>query len=450
MRRPIIFVTTLFLAAALSATENKSQSLLDIYNLALAHDPTLASALNANQAAQELIEQSKALYRPVVNFSATTSASQADIHFKGTGVPFPNGSRSFSGYQYGVEARQPIFRHQNKVQMEQLHTQVSQADKQLHLTLQTVMLQTTLNYFQVLMAQDKVTLIIAQKAAILRQLEQAKVNFDVGNATITDVNEAQSRFDWIAAEEISNLNALEIAKHELETMIGEVPSNLAAIKTDIKTNTLSQNLEQWLKVAEESNLNIQIQQDKATLSNQEIERNQAEHLPTVDAVASYSETYANGSIYGFGSDISNGTIGLQLQVPIYQGGAISSRVRQAVINKHKAQDDIDITRRQTALATQMAYLNLNTSINQIKAYEQALNSSQSQLESTQTGYEVGIRTSLDVLNAQQQLFAAKRNLLEARYQYLMNIIRLKSAAGILSDTDLVDINQQLQLPVVEN
>ena len=450
MRKPIIFITTLFLAAAISASENKPQSLLDIYNLALAHDPTLASALNANQAAQELIEQSKALYRPIVNFSASTNASQADIHFKGTGVPFPNGSRTFSGYQYGVEARQPIFRRQNMVQMEQMHTQVSQTDKQLHLTLQTVMLQTTLNYFQILMAQDKLTLIGAQKAAILRQLEQAKANFDVGNTTITDVNEAQSRFDWIAAEEISAMNALEISKHELETMIGEIPSNLATIKTDIKANTLNQTLEQWLKVAEESNLNIQIQQDRATLSNQEIERSQAEHLPTVDAVVSYSETYANGSIYGFGSDISNGTIGLQLQVPIYQGGAISSRVRQAVINKHKAQDDIDIIRRQTALATQMAYLNLNTSINQIKAYEQALSSSQSQLESTQTGYEVGIRTSLDVLNAQQQLFAAKRNLLEARYQYLMNIIRLKSTSGILSDTDLADINQQLQLPVLEN
>jgi outer membrane protein len=134
---------------------------------------------------------------------------------------------------------------------------------------------------------------------------------------------------------------------------------------------------------------------------------------------------------------------VQLQVPLYQGGATSSRVRQAVLNKQKAQDDVDIARRQTELDTQRSYLNLSTSIAQVKAYEQALTSSQSQVDSTSTGYDVGVRTSVDVLNAQQQLFAAKRDLLQARYSYLVNIIRLKAASGVLSETDLADINQQL-------
>jgi len=447
MRQSLLLITALFATTALATPASKAskpQSLMDIYNLALAHDPTLASALNGNKAAQELIEQAKALYRPVVNFSAEASAAQADVNYKGRGIPFPNGVRSYEGYQVGVEARQPLFRKENLVQMEQLRTQVSQADKQLHLTLQNLMLRTAQSYFDTLIAQDKLDLIRAQKAAILSQLDQAKTNFEVGSATITDSNEAQARFDLIVAQEIAAQNAFEIAKRSLEAIIGEMPHCLAKVRADLKPNALKQPLDEWLKVAADSNLSIQIQQDMATLSNQEIERNQAAHLPTVDAVASYTQTSANGSNFGFGSDINTGTIGVELNLPLYQGGATSSRVRQAVLNKQKALDDVELARRQTELDTQTAYLNLNSSIAQVNAYQQALISSQSQLDSTQTGYEAGIRTSVDVLNAQQQLFSAKRDLLAARYEYLLNIIRLKAAVGVIGDGDLADVNLQLE------
>ncbi|GAB6141004.1 TolC family outer membrane protein [Methylosoma difficile] len=447
MRQSLLLITALFATTALAtpaSSVNKPQSLMDIYNLALAHDPTLASALNANKASQELIEQAKALYRPVVNFSAEASAAQSDVNYKGRGIPFPNGVRSYEGYQVGVEARQPLFRKENLVQMEQLRTQVSQADKQLHLTLQNLMLRTAQSYFDTLIAQDKLDLIRAQKAAILSQLDQAKTNFEVGSATITDSNEAQARFDLIVAQEIAAQNAFEIAKRSLQAIIGEMPHSLAKVRADLKPNALKQPLDEWLKVAADSNLSIQIQQDMATLSSQEIERNQAAHLPTVDAVASYTQTSANGSNFGFGSDINTGTIGVELNLPLYQGGATSSRVRQAVLNKQKALDDVELARRQTELDTQTAYLNLNSSIAQVNAYQQALISSQSQLDSTQTGYEAGIRTSVDVLNAQQQLFSAKRDLLAARYEYLLNIIRLKAAVGVIGDGDLADVNLQLE------
>jgi outer membrane protein len=162
-------------------------------------------------------------------------------------------------------------------------------------------------------------------------------------------------------------------------------------------------------------------------------------------VANYSDNYNNGGLNGFGTELNSAIIGLQLQIPLYQGGAISSRVRQAMLNQQKAKDDLEIARRQTDLETQRAFLNLNSSIAQIKALEQALISSQSQLDSTKLGYEVGVRISVDVLNAQQQLFSAKRDLLQARYNYLVNIIRLKSATGIVAEADLQDINQQLVL-----
>lgn len=423
----------------------KVNSLIDVYHQALAKDPTLASALSANRAAQEIIEQSKALYRPVVNFNASTFASQTDLAFIGTGFNQfrDQGRQNFEGYSYGIEARQPIFRKQILVQIEQARTQVSQADKQYHLSQQNLILRTTQAYFDVLIAQDRIDLIEAQKAAILGQLEQAKATFEVGTATVTDVNEAQARYDLIVAQEIAAVNEHQIAKRAIEAITGSVPDKLASAKADIQVNQPGQTIQDWQQVAVQNNLNIQIQQDALKLAEQEVERANAGHYPTLDGVASYNQNYVNGGTSGIGNDLQNGTIGLQLQIPLYQGGAISSRARQAVLNKQKALDDVEIARRETDLETQRAYLNLSTSIAQVKALDQALISSQSQLDSTKLGYEVGVRTSVDVLNAQQQLFSAKRDLLQARYNYLVNIIRLKAASGLVAEADLLDINQQL-------
>ncbi|HNV88350.1 MAG TPA: TolC family outer membrane protein [Methylotenera sp.] len=440
-----VLPSTALLAAEDMPSQTKPQSLMDIYNQALAHDPALASALSANKAAQEIIEQGKALYRPTVNFNASASASQTDNKFIGTGFNQfrTEGRQNFEGYNYGVEARQPIYRKQNLVQMDQSKTQVSQADKQYHLSQQELILRTTQAYFEVLIAQDKIDLIAAQKAAILSQLEQAKATFEVGTSTITDVNEAQARYDLIVAQEIAAVNEHQIAKRSVAAITGEVPAKLATAKTDIQVKQLSQSMQDWQQVAVQNNLNIQIQQDALKLAEQEVERTQAGHLPTLDAVASYTKNYANGGTSGVGNDLDNATIGLQLQIPLYQGGAISSRARQAVLNKQKALDDIEIARRQADLETQRAYFNLSTTIAQVKALEQALISSQSQLDSTKLGYEVGVRTSVDVLNAQQQFYSAKRDLLQARYNYLVNIIRLKSATGLVGEADVQDINQQL-------
>lgn len=430
---------------AIAEESAKKQDLLAIYSQALAHDPTLASAKNANLAAQEIIEQGKALYRPTINFNAGASASQTHIKFTGAGFNAfrAEGSQNFQGYQYGVEARQPIYRKQNLVQMDQSKTQVSQADKQLYLSQQDLIMRTTQAYFDVLNAQDRIALIGAQKTAILSQLDQAKANFEVGTSTITDVNEAQARYDLIVAQEIAAINEHQIAKGAIEAVTGEMPGELATGKTIIEVVQPPQSMQDWQQIATENNLNIQIQQDALKLAEQEVERAEAGHLPTLDAVGSYTSSYADGGTSGVGNDLQNATIGVQLQIPLYQGGAISSRARQAVLNKQRAMDDVEIARRQTGLDTQRAYLNLSTSIAQVKALEQALTSSQSQLDSTKLGYEVGVRTSVDVLNAQQQLFSAKRDLLQARYNYLVNVIRLKFTSGVLTEADLQQINHQL-------
>lgn len=446
MLKHIAAIVTLSVALVAQAqADEKAYSLIEIYQQALAHDPQLASALSANRAAQEIIEQGKALYRPTVNFNADANKLSTDIRY--IGADRAPSTSSFETYKYGVDLRQPIYRKQNLVQMDQSKTQVSQADKQLHLTQQDLILRVTQAYFDVLIAQDKIDLIAAQKSAILSQLEQAKANFEVGTSTITDVNESQARFDLVLAQEIATKNELQIAKHAIQALTGKVPQKLATVKADIKTHQLEQPMDKWLEVAAINNLNIQIQQDAAKFAEQEVERLGAAHLPTLDAVVSYTDSYANGSASAFsaGNELKTGTIGLQLQIPIYQGGAISSRVRQAVLSQQKAQDDVGIARSNTELETQRAYLNLSTSIAQVKAFEQALISSQSQVDSTKLGYEVGVRTSVDVLNAEQQYFSAKRDLLQSRYNYLVNIIRLKASSGVVAEADLADVNQQLVL-----
>jgi outer membrane protein len=438
----LISVPTLLVPAYGNAAEKKV-NLVDIYNQALAHDPVLASALSGNQAAQEIIEQAKALYRPTVNFNAEATATHSRIRYLDSNVPA--GSSSFENYSLSVEARQPIYRKQNLVQIEQSKTQVSLADKQYHLSQQALILRTTQAYFNVLIAQDKTVLIAAQKTAILSQLDQAKATFEVGTATITDVNEAQARYDLIVAQEVAALNEIEISKRQVEAITGELPNQLASVKSDIAITLLKPTIQEWQAITLQNNLNIQIQQDALTLAEQEVERTKAGHLPTLDAVARLSESYVTGSpsVFGTGNELKLGVIGLQLQIPLYQGGAITSLVRQAVLNKQKAQDDIAIAKRQADLETQRAYFNLSSSVAQVNALVQALTSSQSQLESTKLGYEVGVRTSVDVLNAQQQLFSAKRDLLQARYQYLVNIIQLKSATGLVGEADLQEINQYL-------
>ncbi len=434
--------SSLVQAENIQATKSP-QTLLDIYHLALQNDPELASALNTNKAAQEIIEQNKALYRPAINFTAAVNNSRTDVRFLENNIP--GGRANFDNYRVGIEARQPIYRKQNLVQIDQAETQVSQADKQYNLSQQALILRSTEAYFQVLIAQDQVTLIQAQKNAILSQLEQAKATFDVGTATITDVNEAQARYDLTVAQEVAAINELQIAKRTVQAITGKIPEALSSIKKEISVLPLQQSMEDWQEIARENNLNIQIQEDTVELAEQEVKRANAGHLPTLDLVASYTDSYVNGSPTPFnaGNQLKNATIGLQLDIPIYQGGAISSQARQAVYNKQKAEDDLALAIRQTDLEAQRNFLNLNTSIAQVKAFEQALISSQSQLDSTKLGYEVGVRISVDVLNAQQQLFSAKRDLLQARYNYLVNIIRLKSASGLLAEADLADINQQL-------
>lgn len=433
-----------------SHAEMPVQDLLSTYQQAQASDPTWAAAQNANVAAQEKLVQGKALLLPTAKLGANAGNTQSNLDRAGgiTNIG-RSGHDDYETYGYNLNINQPLYRKQNSIQYEQSKTQVAQADEQLNTSHQDLMLRVSQAYFDVLLAQDKIDLIQAQKAAISRQLEQAKANFEVGSATITDVHEAQARYDLTVAQEIAAVNELEAKKHAIQAVTGQMPQRLATAKSDLQAAIPEPyEMEKWVEVAAENNLALRIQLQSLQLANQEVERTRAGHLPTLDVIGTYSDNRANGGVssdlVGYNKAAKTATVGLQFEIPLYQGGAISSRVREAIANQQKSQDDVEAARRQAELQTRQAYLNVTTSVAQVKAYEQALVSSQSQLDSTSLGYEVGVRTSVDVLNAQQQLYSAKRDLLQARYSWLLSVLQLKAAAGVLTEDDIATTNKLLE------
>ncbi|MEW5942472.1 MAG: TolC family outer membrane protein [Pseudomonadota bacterium] len=436
--KPYLFLLGLAFSPALHAA-----NLLDIYREAQQQDAAFASARAAWQAGLEKLPQGRALLLPTVTSSANTTWNEQDIHYRGA-TSFPGGRRNYNSNGITLSLSQPIYRKQNFAQYQQGKSQAEQAEVQFAGARQDLILRVAQAYFDVLLAQDNVALAGAQKAAISEQLAQAKRNFEVGTATITDTHEAQARYDLTVSQEIAALNDLEIKKRALQKIIGKIPEQLAGLREKLPLKQPEPgDMNKWVEAAEQQNLQVLIQRAAAEIANQEVERNRAGHYPTLDAVATYSDTSASASTFGAGSDTRASAIGLQLNLPIYQGGAVNSRVREAVANQEKARQDLEQSLRQTALDTRQAFLGVTSGMAQVQALEQALVSSQSSLDSTKLGLEVGVRTNVDVLNAQQQLYSTKRDLSQARYNYLISQLKLKAAVGTLAEEDLQQVNQWL-------
>lgn len=430
MMRLIIALALLVAGPALGA------NLCDIYTLAQREDATFKGALASYNAGLEKLPQARSLFLPSISLNANTTYNNNDIRYDGE-TAFPSGQRSYNSHGATLNLTQPLFRKQNFAIYDQAEAQVALAEAQLALARQDLILRVAQAYFDILLAQDNVNLAAAQKTAISEQLAQAKRNFEVGSATITDTHEAQARFDLARAQEIAAQNELELKRRALQQIIGQVPTNLEAVPSDLKLSLPEPlDMDQWVAQSQQQNLAIALQRAALEVATAEIARNRAGHYPTVDAVATYGDNRAGSGFSGVGSDTNSKTLGLQLNLPIYQGGFVNSKVREARALQEKAREDLELARRQAAFQTRQAYLGITASVAQVSALEQALVSTQSTLDSTRLGFEVGVRTNVDILNAQQQLFSARRDLAQSRYNYLLSRLRLKSAQGTLSDADI--------------
>jgi outer membrane protein len=432
-------------AFALLSAGASAEDLVQVYRDAQRYDAVYAGARHAAEAGRERLPQGRALILPTLNLTGNATRSRIDSESKDPAVQ-PDFVRNPRSIGYTLTLAQPIFRPQNWLQYRQAEFQVAQAEATFSQAGQDLIVRVAQAYFDVLAAQDTLAFVRAQKAATSEQLAQAKRNFEVGTATITDTHEAQARYDLISAQEIAAQNDLENKGHALRLVTGKEYGELKPLRTDVKLAPPNpNNMESWVELAEKQSYPVQIQEAAAQVAALEAKRASAGHLPTLDAVATYGQTDQTAStVSSVGSDITSTSIGLQFAMPLFQGGAINSREREAAALSLKAKEDLENARRTAALTSRQTYLTVINGIAQVGALEQALVSSQSALESNRLGYEVGVRINIDVLNAQQQVFSTRRDLAVARYNTITNFLRLKAAAGGLREEDLEEVNRALQ------
>ena len=401
-----------------------------------------AAARSAWQAGQEKLPQGLAGLLPQASISATDQFNDRDLIYRSGGTASQSKYNSNSAT---VSVSQPLYRKQNLTAYEQGKTQVAIANGQLDLASQDLILRVSQAYFDVLLARDNVAFAQAQKTAISEQLAQAKRNFEVGNATITDTHEAQARFDLVTAQELAAINDIEIKNRTLAQMIGKQPQVLSGLGSQFAPRLPElTSMDAWVERARSTNINVRVAEDALALAVQEVRRNRDAHYPTVDAFASVNKAGAGSGISGgIGTDTRSKVIGLQLAIPLYQGGLVDSRVREALANEEQARQNLENARRNAELAARSNYLGVSNGIAQVRALEAALLSNQSALDSTRLGQQVGVRTQVDVLNAQQLLFSARRDLAQARYNYVLSLLKLNAAAGKLSEADLQQVNAWL-------
>ena len=435
--KPSRFLIALAVAAALPAAQ--AEDLVGVYHDALTSDPTFQSARAQYEAGIEKLPQARAGYLPLLSGTASAFRNRVSNDIA-SNITFNNNT-------YAVTLSQPIFRVQNWIAIDQAHQQVLQAEANLASAGQDLVLRVAQAYFDVLLAQDNVALSDSQKSAISEQLAQAKRNFEVGTATIVDTLDAQARYDQTNALLISNKNDLEVKRRALQQLLNKVPDMLAPLKDPlVLAPPKPDDIEAWVKVASDSSFTVVSAKANQEIAHEEVGRQKAARLPTVDATASWAKGYdptnqINGAV---GPNTTTSTVGITLSMPFFTGGLTQSRIREAVANQTRADQDLETAQRSTAQAVRQNFLNVTSGIAQVQALEQALTSTQSQLDSTILGRDVGVRTSVDVLNAQQQVYQTRRDLQQARYNYLLNTLRLKAAAGQLAEGDVEEVNRALQ------
>ncbi len=431
----------LLLAAAFPAA---AEDLVQVYRDAQQYDAVYQGARYSLEAGRERIPQARALLLPTLNATGSVTSARNDVDSHDPTIS-PSFTRSINSSAYTLTATQPIFRPQNFVAREQADFQVRQAEATFGQAAQDLALRVVQAYFDVQGAQDTLALVGAQKAAISEQLAQAKRNFEVGTATITDTHEAQARYDLTVAQEIAAQNDLDSKRRALQLITGKEYQFLKPLRPDVKAEPPEPaDMQSWVDLAEKHAYPVLAQEAASEVANLEAKRQYAGHYPTLDLVGSYGGTRDTGSlITQVGRDITTTSIGVQIALPIYQGGAISSREREAAANYFKSREDLENARRTAALNTRQTYLAVVNGIAQVRALEQAMVSSQSALDSNRLGYEVGVRINIDVLNAQQQLYSTRRDLALARYNLLVNQLKLRAAVGGLRQEDLERVNAAL-------
>ena len=430
---------TLAISAAFAGSA-QAQNLMSLFETARGYDATYKAAQSQYTANLSKGEQAKALLLPTVGLTANLNNTNFER------LAPPPGTFSAQSGALTLNASHPLYRPANSASYQQGMRQLALASIQLKAAEQDLMVRLSQAYFDVLISRESLEFVRAQKMAVAEQLAAAKRNFEVGTSTITDSREAQARYDLVLSQEIAADNDLRIKRMALNQLVGLNNIEPKSLSSKAKlTAPESSSIDQWVRQSSDSN--PVVLQNRAALDIAKLETTKAEagNKPTLDLVAGFTPTrYKNGTgINAAQVDNNLTSISLSFNMPLFAGYATQNRIKETLALEEKARSDLDAAERNVAQATRTAFFGLLSGIGQVNALQAAEASSQSALDANKLGYQVGVRINIDVLNSQSQLFQTKRDLAKARYDVLLGQLKLRQAAGVLTDADLASINALL-------
>ncbi|WP_111976449.1 TolC family outer membrane protein [Algibacillus agarilyticus] len=413
---------------SLLAMPSQAENLIDVYQLAEKNDPIIQEAKANYLSTLKSLDISRSSLLPQLQGSIAYNDSDSDY------------SQTSSA---GISLTQQLYHHDSWLNLSLTEKSIKQAELNYQDVEQSLILRTVEAYLSILKAKDNVEFVIAEKKAFARQLEQTKQRFSVGLTAITDVHEAQAQFDSVIAREITANNEVEFALENLRALTGHYINNLNGLNTEqFSTNELSPNKpEEWVKLAQNGSKTLLAQKIAKDIAHKKIDISHADHLPTADFNAGYgwsSLETVNGDISGTGVNW-----GVSVSVPIFSGGRTSALTEQAREAYVAASQRLEYTFRTTQRDVRNSFNEVKATVSRLKALNQTVISTQSALKATEAGFEVGTRTIVDVLNSTKGLFEAKRNLADARYNYILSVLNLKKSAGVLQPIDIKDVNRGL-------
>ena len=418
----------------------QAEDVNEIYRLALENDPTIRAAVAARDAAYETVKVSRGSFMPQIGLDASYSSSTSE-----------NSASDFSDFdgtttQYGVNLRQTIYEKDLLASHQQNKNFVQQAEADFKTAEQDLIIRVATQYFRVLGALDNLDFSKAEMESNERQLEQIKQRFDVGLVAITDVHEAQARYDLSRSQFIAAENLLDNEAEALRRITGRYHKHLAPLQKETPLDPPDPNdIEHWTKLALEQNPTLVATKFFVEQQQDLVDIQRSGHYPKLDLVASYRNSDSDNNTTGIeGGETESTSVGVQFRMNLFAGGSISAGVRQAQQNLTRAMENLEEAGRATQENVRSAFLGVKSAISQVTALKQAVVSSQSRLKATEAGFDVGTRTTVDVLNARSELYDSERLYARARYDYILQTLRLKQAAGMLNTQDVADANGLLQ------
>jgi outer membrane protein len=434
--------TLAFLIAAsltLATQQAQAENLLQVYQQAKGYDAQFKALESDYLAILERKPQALAALKPQVSISGSVTQSRQRTAYDASLLD-PEDVASGSSANYSLGLSKSLYNKALNSQVKQADSVIAQASAGLEAEREGLILRVAEAYFNFLLAQDNLEFARTEKEAISRQLEQTRAYFEAGRSAITDVKEAESRYDLAVAQEINAVNQLDLGREQLRVLTGGFYQTLNAPAANLPLAMPSPaDIEQWVKTAKANNKQLIASQHAIQSAQTGIDIQRAAKQPVVDLVArqtgSNSESKAALDPQNYGA-----SVGVQLSMPLYTGGGISSRIREAQHNFRQAQQQFDFQSRTTEQQARNAFLTVQSSISQVKANQRALASAETAAEATQAGFEVGTRTAVDVLTSLRNVFSARRDYAQTRYTYLLNTLRLRQAAGTLTDQDIATMN----------